>query len=217
MKFDSDVAHKLATLTIAEHLSNRLRALGSPTARFVQGDAISNAAEIVGRWREPANAHAFYVMATADAFMTKAEIARMAKTTKGAVHRFCSRLLKFHVPVIRDGGEMLDLYPFRPDHELFFRNTARNDVGEVVKGGVRMTLNTKPLTYEESCDVTSTTRAAKERLSANFDGAQAMAEGASRRDRSEREKARVAFERARESRVRGPQLSLVKTGTSDAE
>ena len=215
MKFDSDVAHKLSVLTIAAHLSDRLRALGDPPARFVQGDAISNAKDLVGRWREPANAHAFYVLATASGWMTKAEIARHAKTTKGAVHRFCSRLLKFRVPVIREGGELVELAPFRDDHELFFRLTAKNDVGEVVKGGIRMKLNTEPLAFGEACDVTSTTRATKDRFVANFDGAQAMAEGASKRDRSERNKARAEFERAREARVKGPQLPLItqKTGT----
>lgn len=214
MKLDPNMARDLAHSQMTDHLTAKIRSLGAPPARFVVGEA-SDVARAWVNGLGSQNATLFYVLATSG-WITQGELASKASTTKSAVRSFLQRLKKTRMPIIREGGEALDLMPFKQGVECWFRPGGKNDKGDVVSGGIKLTLRTAGLKFDESCDTESTSRAQKIVIAENYDGAVSMMERGTHRERSVRDRARSEFERARESRVAGPQLTLVptkKTGT----
>lgn len=202
-----------AALKVARHINARLTTEG---ATLAVGDVFSNATAIVKRWKS-SNVVAFNELAKATGFLPTATVAKRAGTSRDALGKFLSRMREMKVSVIGAKGVVCELDLFRHGHETFFQNSGIVSTGESVDGGIRLKLNTDSLSYDESCNVQETTKAAKVAHVDNFDGAVAMAEGATARDKSTRDRARAEFDATRERRVNGPQLSILgKTGT-DAE
>ncbi len=210
---------------LIEHIDALMMQAG---AQHIPRTSSLTAAQAVMRKWSNEHLRAFHFAATSESFVTKKQIAHAAKANLDSLHGFFRKLKAkrdrltgamkggSRIPIIDASGQCVDMHLFRDGAECVHSSSGVNELGQKVLGGIRIMLATKRVPFSQAMDASMVNKPVVNVTKDNDAGLDMAIESGSRRDVTQREKTRVEYERARESRVMGPQLQLLKTGT-DAE